>query len=53
MYALNYDAQIMTKHLAQSLVDLRRERSNPQALTKLTLDHVERRFDIRSLVVVL
>jgi len=51
--ALNHAAQIVTQHLAQCLVDLRRECSTSQALTKLTLDHVKRGFDVGPLVVVL
>ena len=53
MDALNHDAQVMTKHLTQSLVNLRRERPASQLLAKLTLDQVERGFDVGSLVVVL
>lgn len=43
---LNHDAQVMTKHLAQSLVNLCRERPTPQPLTELRLDHVERGFNV-------
>ena len=53
MDGLNYDAQVMTKHLTQCLINLRSERLTPQPLTKLTLDHVKGRLDIGSLVIVL
>ena len=43
----------MAKHLAECLIDLCRERATPQALTKLCFDHVERRFDVGPLVIVL
>src|SRR5262245_30722610 len=45
--------QIVTQDFAERLIYLCRERSTPQALTKLRLDHVERRFDIGPLVIVL
>ena len=43
---LNQDAQIVTKHLTQRLVDLCGVRPTSPPLTKLTLDHVKRGFDI-------
>ena len=43
----------MTKYLAQRLIDLRSLRFASQEISELRLDHVERRFDIGSLVVVL
>jgi CheY-like chemotaxis protein len=52
MLRLNHDAQVMTKHLAESFVDLRRHRLAAKPLTKLRLDHVKRRFDIAALVIV-
>ena len=36
----------LAKHLTQCFVNLRGERPTPQPLTKLTLDHVKRRFDV-------
>ena len=42
----------MADHLAQHLVDLGRRRLGPDRSTKLTLQHRERAFDIRPLVMV-
>jgi hypothetical protein len=50
---LDHAAQVLTKHLAQSVVNPRRERSTSQALTEFRLDHVKRGFDVGSLVIVL
>jgi len=38
--------KVMTEHLAECLVDLRGERLASESLTKLRLDHMERRFDV-------
>jgi hypothetical protein len=53
MHRLNDNAQVMTKHLTKSLIDLRRECLTSEPLTKLTLDHMKRGFGVGSLVVVL
>ena len=44
MHGLDHTAQVVTKRLAQSLVDLRRECPAPQALTELRLDRVKGLF---------
>ena len=41
----------MTKHLAQSFVDLRGLRLTAQPITELCFDHAEGRFDIAALVI--
>lgn len=41
----------MGQHLAESFVDLRRFGFAAEAIPKLRLDHVERRFDVRPLVI--
>jgi hypothetical protein len=43
---LNEAADIVTEHLTESLIDLRGFGFTPQRVTKLCLDHAERRFDV-------
>src|ERR1700733_1294778 len=49
----NDAAQVVAEHLAQNLVDLRGRRLSANARAELGLNHVERRFYIRPLMVVL
>ena len=49
---LNEATNIMTQNLAQDFVPLRHVALASQAFAKLGLNHTERRFDIRKLVVV-
>ena len=53
MDRLNHDAEIMAQHLAQSLVDLRRECFTSESLTELRFNHVECGLDVGPFVVVL
>ena len=53
MGRLDHNTEVMTKHLTQGFVNLRRERLAAESLTKLRLDHVKGRFDVGSLVIVL
>lgn len=46
-------AEVMTKDLRENLVDLRGRRLGANARTKLGLDHMERGFHVRPLMVVL
>ena len=51
MNRLNHDAQVVTEHLAQCLVDLRGQRLAAKSLPELRLDHVKRRFHVGPLVI--
>ena len=53
VYALDKDADVMTKHLAQDLVDLSGRRLGPNCTAEFSLYHREGSLDIRPLVVML
>lgn len=52
MSRLNDHAQVVTKYLAQRLIDLRGHGLTPQPLAELRFDHMECGFHVRSLVIV-
>src|ERR1041385_7223775 len=52
MLRLNHHTEVMAKHLTQRFVDLRGQGLTAKSLTKLTLDHMKRGFDVGAFMVV-
>ena len=53
VHALYQATKVMSKNFTKSFVDLRRARLASQTVAKLSLDHMERRLDVGSLVIAL